>query len=71
METLNLLEEVLGAKFKFEKLSAMMDRNLGFMEKWPDSNPLNGRVPLFELRKKRPTIWSFWQIFGPHGDIPR
>jgi hypothetical protein len=44
METLYLLEEVLGAKFKFEKLSkkmgVMMDRNLGFMKKSPESNPL-------------------------------
>ena len=35
-----------------------------------NKTPLNGRVPKFEPRKKRPTIWSFWKIFGPHGDIP-
>jgi hypothetical protein len=44
METLILLEEVLGAEFKSRKLSkqfgVMVDRNLGFMEKSPDSNPL-------------------------------
>ena len=44
MELLNLLEQVLGAKFKFESrvnnLGVMMDRNLGFVEKSPDSNPL-------------------------------
>ena len=65
---LDLLEEVLGAKFKFQKLSQqfgfVLDQNLGFMEKSSDSNPSNLVLPPLLLLDATGTNKTCWGSVG-------